>query len=284
MDKRVRLIIGLLSFIIITGLSLAWERDVTFIKSNPVIMVIASFIAIIMNVITNISKVIDFFNTIVGLLKKTISSQNEKLDMSVIISDRKFEYNKFKSNLETFKSLPDGKTKYDLQYRMRHQLTRLSWDKFSIKERNVVLDLLNELKKKIHNIKLRELSLEMLSILCNKRDKLTIHKIKKDFLEFIETKYELFNLKEKSDALRIQQMLNNYDNEFIKNNVYNSIKYWDEDEFYRLYHSLETSRLKNKYRKQIKKTLWIWKAECEKKSNQVKLKRIDRYLNKDEFQ
>jgi len=136
------------------------------------------------------------------------------------------------------------------------------------------MKLLDIVRGDFGQAEMRELFLDMLSIICDKRDKEVNKKMKELFLKKIIGMCQDLSINEKSDALTVIKQLNEYSPKIMEGLMNCAIEKWSEEEFNKLLIRINFDRLSTKDKFAFKK-LWKWRSKAEETKQVEKIKRIE---------
>lgn len=202
----------------------------------------------------------------------------EMIWLTEVRSETHFDLRRFSSNINMFVDIQEMDTKKKILETIRRQITDLPYDGMSKSIRSAVITLLNSLQNELDDRTMRKRSLDILSIISNRRDERVNAEMKELFLDRIHKMYSAFSIEEKSDALDIIQRLERYNPQTIVQLLTDSIEKWTATEFQNLLNSIEISKLDVKYIEQTRRRLWNWRAESKSNKEQEKVNRIDKIL------
>jgi len=207
----------------------------------------------------------------------------ERLSSQPSIPRRKFDWGLFNQNLNTFENLKSTGTKLKLFEKIRHQLVDLPQGKIPSKGRNDILRLFNIIDSILGKVKWRSICIDMLHIICDKRDKRVNEEMKKMLLNKITRIWPDLTIKEKSYVLSIIQELHENKLEMIENITRKAVEEWSEEEFTNLLKRINFHRLKKGDLKILEEQLFYWRSKAEKAGQYDKIERIDKILELNYF-
>ena len=192
--------------------------------------------------------------------------------------ETKFDLKRFSSNIDLFINIHEKNTKEKLLEKIRHQTTDLPYDGMPDNLRNMVFTLLSTLLIEINDKTMRRRCLDILSIISSRRDEVVNAKIKELFLSEINRIYDVLSVEEKRYALNIIQRLNRYDPKIINGLMTDAIEKWTQEEFQKLFNSIDFYKMNEEELIQLKNRLWYWREDAERKKEEEKVSRIDKIL------
>ena len=190
-----------------------------------------------------------------------------------------FDLPRFQTNLRAFDEVSDSEIRYKILGRIRDQTIDLPYDGMPQDIKKTIIRLLQSLRKEVRNEKMRRLCLDIFHVVNARRDNEVNSKIKELFLSWIEENYQDFTIEEKRYAMDIRQRLDNYNPEFMKELMLNSVNKWSPEEFDTLYKEIEFDRLDQEYIREFKILLWKLIDEAKREQSGEKAQRIEKLLS-----
>jgi len=190
----------------------------------------------------------------------------------------------FSGNLSILEKTYSPGTRRKLFERIRHQLPDLPQGDMSEGIRDAIMKLLNIMGGDFGHAEMRELFLDMFSIICCKRDKEVNKEMKELFLNKIIAMCPDLGINEKSDALTIIQQLHKYSPVIMEELMNCAIEKWSKEEFNKLLIRIDFGRLSTKDKSVLREKLWDRRSKAEETGQVEKIRRIDRILDLYAFQ
>ncbi len=170
--------------------------------------------------------------------------------------------------------------------KLRHQFPELSNRKIAIEEIELIFQCLKLYEENFEK-PYREPIIDSLDLIVKVGNDAIKKYLKNNFKEKIEKLFNSFDIKEKSYAISILQRFSNFDFNFIKNLINQSINEWTNEEFIQLKDVIYIGQISDK--KQLNKYLLTQKSKLKNlkdkitdEDNQIqnRIDRINTYLDK----
>ena len=197
--------------------------------------------------------------------------------------ERQFNLDIFNIRINELDCIKEVYTRKMLVEEIRHILTNLPYnhvDIWSESLRGSIFSLLDILRKEIdtndENFKKR--ILDMLNIIAKRTDDDTLKKMENDFLNLLNAFYEDQKMEKTSDLIRLLQILNHYDSDYMEKLIKDSLEKWNIDDFNSRYNDIEIDRYLSGEIDRLKKLRLYVLKKIEVAKNTENLQMEERYI------